>query len=958
MQDIDFKNWMPSEAERNAEVVVIPEGVKKIGRSAFSGCTNLKEVNIPDGIKTIGDSAFGDCTNLTSITIPESVEKIGDSAFEGCTNLTSLTLPESVEQIGEFAFSGCTNLTSLTLPESVEKFGRSAFSGCTNLKEVNIPDGIKTIGNSAFIDCTNLTSIVFPESVEKIGWSAFEGCTNLTSITIPESVEEIGGFVFGGCKNLKEVNIPDGVKTIGGSAFEGCTNLTSIVFPESVEKIGWSAFSGCTNLKEVNIPDGIKTIGNSAFSGCTNLTFITDNAKFSYKQLQFTEILSDGLLTNDCFKITKMAAEILGDDTYSPILVSKLCKAEHNNKLDIEAEKIAKDFKTIGFYDISSTIDKIAKEKITEMFENNVASRGVVPKIIDALTIASTTLNISPEQIVKSFEDKKFRDAIVAMRTNHHGNHFFDVEATLFAMTFDSNTVKDVIINNPYKDYASVLLCDAYKNRNEQTLNLAKWIAYHPTVNQEIITSILKYKSGITLDPRDNVDAVKAQISKSKAMLEIKQIENEYEGFHFNECKCNLPKVEVELGKYKAYILDEQDPRQTTIGYDTDCCQHLGGAGETAMMYGLINPDAGFFVIEDKETGKILAQAECWTTRDTIAITGKEIEFSDEMIAKLSRTLEDACNEGYINIDNMMYLFDISPLTEYSSDPEFSMTDNPIWTCNQDGSLQAVHNPEKLLTALYQDDDLRAEFNNYLKEYGIHPNGIGKSIPAVLNERGFLYELNFENKEMLVFDNIEFADDRQIEQFAPIIGKWCEKCDYDNVLMGNGYNEMSNNKIKIVDGIKPPECDEIHRLGLCVDEASVDIISKEDLLDYICDDVYVSVLNDEIKDSYLEDLIIRADEYGYCFDKSDFEDDMSLEEIKSRISNTLDIDYVSEYEEVYTDADESCSILKIDGKIEPFLQKAYDSYMKDHPKEKPVVKKETTKSVSEQKKTYRPRIHR
>ena len=36
------------------------------------------------------------------------------------------------------------------------------------------------------------------------------------------------------------------------------------------------------------------------------------------------------------------------------------------------------------------------------------------------------------------------------------------------------------------------------------------------------------------------------------------------------------------------------------------------------MMYGLMNPNAGFFVIEDKETGKILAQAETLGVRSGI----------------------------------------------------------------------------------------------------------------------------------------------------------------------------------------------------------------------------------------------------------------------------------------------------------------------------------------------------
>ena len=79
-----------------------------------------------------------------------------------------------------------------------------------------------------------------------------------------------------------------------------------------------------------------------------------------------------------------------------------------------------------------------------------------------------------------------------------------------------------------------------------------------------------------------------------------------------SDCICNIPKNTVELGHYRAEMMDGDDPRQVILGYETSCCKHYGDAGETAMLYGLINPNAGFFVIEDKATGKILAQAETW----------------------------------------------------------------------------------------------------------------------------------------------------------------------------------------------------------------------------------------------------------------------------------------------------------------------------------------------------------
>ncbi len=297
--------------------ITIPNSVTEIGYSVFEGCTNLKSITIPNGVTSIGDSAFEGCTSLKSITIPNGVTSIGYRAFEGCTSLTSITLPDSVTSIGSGAFIGCSSLTSITIPDSVTCIGDSAFEDCTSLTSITIPDSVTSLGNSAFSGCASLASITIPDSVTSIGDDAFRECSSLTSITIPYSVTSIGDYAFLGCSRLTAIDvntdnkdytsvngvlfyndktiicypagkkgnnykIPDGVTSICWYAFSGCTSLTSITIPDSVTEIGGSAFENCSSLTSITIPDSVTSIGIGAFVGCSSLTsiMIPDNVTY------------------------------------------------------------------------------------------------------------------------------------------------------------------------------------------------------------------------------------------------------------------------------------------------------------------------------------------------------------------------------------------------------------------------------------------------------------------------------------------------------------------------------------------------------------------------------------------------------------------------------------------------------------------------------------------------------
>ena len=122
---------------------------------AFANCTALQEVTLPDDMKVIGGSAFSGCAALTTVNLSQ-VTRINLSAFWGCTSLETLAL-DNVTAIGQEAFYGCTGLETLKIPKCTE-FGTYIVSGCRSLTRieataagnfVDISDGRSSIERTA-----------------------------------------------------------------------------------------------------------------------------------------------------------------------------------------------------------------------------------------------------------------------------------------------------------------------------------------------------------------------------------------------------------------------------------------------------------------------------------------------------------------------------------------------------------------------------------------------------------------------------------------------------------------------------------------------------------------------------------------------------------------------------------------------------------------------------------------
>ncbi|MBQ7130312.1 MAG: leucine-rich repeat protein [Oscillospiraceae bacterium] len=300
-------NECPWEEYKNLiRKVILPQGITRIGQSAFEYCTAMQVINIPDTVTQIGSAAFQSCSSLTEIELPDSVQQlegygifldcvslirarlpegittIPDTMFGRCSALKEVNIPDSVTKIESAAFSSCYSLENVTLPDTITVIDYWAFQHCIRLKEINIPSSLIMIGGKAFRDCPNLTEIQLPEGLRSIAGGAFYDCTGLTQIVVPSTVEKIGWGAFAGCNGLKEMVIPEGIDYLGGT-FWNCTGLETVTIPDSVTNIAYWAFRNCRSLKTVKLPEKLEYIGDGIFtnSGVDSITFPGDAPEFA-----------------------------------------------------------------------------------------------------------------------------------------------------------------------------------------------------------------------------------------------------------------------------------------------------------------------------------------------------------------------------------------------------------------------------------------------------------------------------------------------------------------------------------------------------------------------------------------------------------------------------------------------------------------------------------------------------
>ena len=363
----------------NITSVKFPSTLKTIGYDAFKGCSSLQTIEFPSSLTNIYSTAFKGCYSLKKVVFNGAVS-ISASAFSGCSNIKevhcktlkdwcnmqfetlessplynnglivysdtyaanlyidgkilegNVSIPNGIASLSAIAFSGCTTIKSISIPSSVKQIGRYAFAYCRSLETVEIAEGIRSIESGTFI-YTSIKNLYLPNSIEEIKNNAFlplhevenlhikslkswvmvnnedivanhlyENGTLLSGrVAIPfnagePNCERLGNGIFVGNDDITFVLISPGYETIGASAFASCSSLENVYLPNTVKTLEVSAFYSCNALKKVYYEHGSAremTIDSNNTS-LINASWIHQHAEYSSKYVPSAPTCTEG----------------------------------------------------------------------------------------------------------------------------------------------------------------------------------------------------------------------------------------------------------------------------------------------------------------------------------------------------------------------------------------------------------------------------------------------------------------------------------------------------------------------------------------------------------------------------------------------------------------------------------------------------------------------------------------
>lgn len=315
MKDYANVNSTPWKAYRaKTKIIIIDEGVTRVGNSAFTSHTALISVSLPATLESIGQKAFVSTRNLAVMNIPAKVSTIETGAFAGCPGKTfNFSEDENTvlqKILKDFEIGTVPNATTkakimcnvtsenagseLAVPKIIKANTdgtvRAAFYGKDARVEVYVTgkSGTDTgavtskLNDTIFKDTSTNTAavdtartVVVGEGVTELCDQCFSGYKQLESVTLPSTMKRLNSSAFSSCSKLATINLPAGLEEIGDSCFSVSTALTKVTIPASIRKIGKDAFADSDDGKEIYIEmtlaesDNVVTYGQNWWGSAT-----------------------------------------------------------------------------------------------------------------------------------------------------------------------------------------------------------------------------------------------------------------------------------------------------------------------------------------------------------------------------------------------------------------------------------------------------------------------------------------------------------------------------------------------------------------------------------------------------------------------------------------------------------------------------------------------------------------
>lgn len=267
------------------ERLVLPEGLRTVGKNAFRHARALKEVVLPSTLETFTYFGFPALEKIIlaesnpyfelvdgvlftedktvlhlypsgspaeNYEIPEGTKILADSAFYMNQNLKSLTMPDSLTTVNNYALDHMNGLENIVFGRNVSYFGSYQLYGCEKLQTVTLR-GNGMLGNYFLNDCPKLERITIDGEINGYGMYSLYDLPSLKEYVVTEEnryYSTIEGVLFNGLDLLrypsakidKTYVVPESTAEISALAFNYMQNTTEVILPPNV-KLASQAFN-------------------------------------------------------------------------------------------------------------------------------------------------------------------------------------------------------------------------------------------------------------------------------------------------------------------------------------------------------------------------------------------------------------------------------------------------------------------------------------------------------------------------------------------------------------------------------------------------------------------------------------------------------------------------------------------------------------------------------------------